>query len=73
MPTVGKALESPFFTPFVVPARITVRELLASAKLRREGILRRVTRMAVMGGVALAQAVWRKTILEAEEGTMAVA
>ena len=70
MPIVGKALESPFFDPFVVPAQITVRELLASARQRRESILKRVVRMAELGGAPLAQAVWDKTIKEVAEGTM---
>ena len=47
-----------------------VRELLASARQRRESILERVVRMAELGGVPLAQAVWDKTIKEVAEGTM---
>ena len=54
----------------MVPAQITVRELLASARQRRESILKRVVRMAELGGVPLAQAVWDKTIKEVAEGTM---
>ena len=69
MPIVGRALESPFFDPFVVPAQITVKELLAAAKLRREDFLRLV-RITELGGAPLAQAVWNKTIKEVEKGTM---
>lgn len=63
MPIVGRALESPFFNPFVVPAQ------LAAAKLRREDFLRLV-RITELRGAPLAQAVWNKTIKEVEEGTM---
>ena len=51
MPIVGKALESPFFYPYHVPASITVAELLKSSPLRRQVTLRRVKTMAESGGL----------------------
>ena len=42
MPIVGEASTSPFFDPFIIPAQLTVKELLATARQRR--------RAALMGG-----------------------
>eukprot|EP00435_Cladocopium_sp_Y103_P037180 s3539_g9.t2 len=71
MPIVGKALESPFFHPYHVPAAITVAELLKTSPLRRASTLRRVKLMAQSGGDDMAQAIWKKTLKEVAAGTMA--
>ena len=71
MPIVGRALESPFFLRYHVPAAVTVAELLQSSPLRRPVALRRVKLMAEAGGHDMAEAIWRKTIKEVETGSMA--
>eukprot|EP00435_Cladocopium_sp_Y103_P040890 s1234_g11.t1 len=70
MPIVGKALESPFFYSYHVPATVTVAELLKSAPLRRSSTLRRVKTMAESGTAEMAQAIWKKTLKEVDAGTM---
>eukprot|EP00435_Cladocopium_sp_Y103_P057422 s371_g19.t1 len=70
MPIVGKALESPFFYPFHVPAAVTIAELLKSAPLRRSSTLKRVRTMAESGSSEMADAIWRKTLKEVDAGTM---
>eukprot|EP00435_Cladocopium_sp_Y103_P009343 s2629_g2.t1 len=70
MPIVGRALESPFFHPYHVPAAITVAELLKSAPLRRANTLKRVRVMAQSGGEDMANAIWTKTMKEVAAGTM---
>lgn len=70
LPIVGRALESPFFEPYVVPAAISVRELLTTAKSRRAAAIRRVTFMAQKGSPAQAEAIYKKTIKEVAQGTM---
>ena len=71
MPIVGKALESPFFYPYRVPASITIAELLKTSPLRRPLALKRVKMMAEAGGIQMAQAIWDKTLKEVRAGTMA--
>eukprot|EP00435_Cladocopium_sp_Y103_P020951 s4039_g5.t1 len=68
MPIVGKALESPFFYSYHVPAAVTVAELLKSAPLRRSSTLRRVKTMAESGTAEMAQAIWKKTLKEVDAG-----
>jgi hypothetical protein len=70
MPIVGKALESPFFHSYQVPATITVSELLSSAPRRRAGTLKRVKLMGRTGGAEMAKAIWKKTMKEVKAGTM---
>ena len=70
MPIVGKALESPFFHSYQVPATITVSELLSSAPRRRAGTLKRVKLMGRTGGAEMAKAIWKKTMKDVKAGTM---
>eukprot|EP00435_Cladocopium_sp_Y103_P071893 s30_g38.t1 len=70
MPIVGRALESPFFEEYHVPASITLAELLKTAPARRGSVLGRVRMMGRMGGPELAEAIWRKTMKEVAKGTM---
>ena len=71
MPIVGEALTSPFFEPHHIPAAITVKELLSTARQRRRGTMRRVAFMAAEGGEAQARAIYDKTLKEVAAGTMA--
>ena len=71
MPIVGKALESPFFHPYHVPASVTVAELLSSSPRRRPGTLKRVKLMGQAGGDTMARAIWEKTLKEVAAGSMA--
>eukprot|EP00435_Cladocopium_sp_Y103_P053256 s448_g17.t1 len=71
MPIVGEALQSPFFEPKVIPAAVTVRELLASAPKRRKATLERIRFMAQKGSKAQAEAIYAKTLKEVQQGTMA--
>ena len=71
MPIVGPALESPFFEKHEVPAEISIRELLASTKVRRKHALRRVEYMASLGSPEQAAAIYTKTLKEVQKGTMA--
>lgn len=70
-PIVGRALESPFFQPYEVPATVTVAELLATAKQRRQSVIRRVVFMGKKGGVEQAAAIHAKTLKEVAQGSMA--
>lgn len=70
MPIIGDALESPFFEPYSVPATIAIRDLLATAPQRRKDLLRRVSSMSRAGGKAMAEAIWKKTMKEVNEGSM---
>ena len=70
IPIVGKALESPFFDEYVVPASITIKELLASAPTRRTSMIKRIKTMATAGSSDLSSAIWSKTLKEVEQGTM---
>ena len=70
MPIIGDALESPFFKPYSVPATIAIRDLLATAPQRRKDLLRRVSSMSRAGGKAMAEAIWKKTMKEVNEGSM---
>ena len=70
MPIVGKALESPFFHEYKVPAAITVEELLRTAPRRRRDAIARVKYMAKLGSKLQAQTIYTKTIKEVTMGTM---
>ena len=70
MPIVGPALESPFFERHEIPAEISVRELLASSKQRRQHALKRVEYMAKLGTPEQAVAIYTKTLKEVSKGTM---
>ena len=70
LPIVGKALESPFFDKYVVPASISIKELLASSPTRRTSIVKRIKTMAASGSSDLSLAIWNKTLKEVEQGSM---
>ena len=70
MPIVGPALESPFFERHEIPAEISVRELLASSKQRRQHALKRVEYMAKLRTPEQAVAIYTKTLKEVSKGTM---
>lgn len=70
MPIVGKALTSPFFYPYEVPARLTLSELLSKVASQRSSLMKRVARMASAESPQLQEAIWRKTMKEVEQGTM---
>ena len=71
MPIVGTALTSPFFLPYEVPAQISITELMKTMGRNREGLIRRVERMAQTETIALQEGIWKKTLKEVEQGTMA--
>ena len=70
MPIVGPALESPFFEQHEIPAELSVKELLASSRLRRQHALRRVEFMAKLGTPEQASAIYTKTLKKVQKGTM---
>ena len=70
MPIVGEALRSPFFEPKVVPAVVTVKELLSSAARRRQGTLERIKYMSRKGSRRQAEAIYAKTLKEVAQGSM---
>eukprot|EP00435_Cladocopium_sp_Y103_P013062 s2693_g3.t1 len=71
MPIVGEALQSPFFEPKVVPAAVTLQELLSTASRRRNATLEKIRYMAKKGSEDQAQAIYRKTLKEVAQGSMA--
>ena len=70
MPIVGRALESPFFLPYEVPASISVSELLKSCRSLRPRLISRVERMAFQEPHEQNLAIWEKTLREVKEGSM---
>lgn len=70
MPIVGDALESEFFIPYLVPASVSLKELLRTAERRRGDTLRRIARMAESSGLDTAVAIFEKTKKEVKQGTM---
>ena len=70
MPIVGDALESEFFIPYLVPASVSLKELLRTAERRRGDTLRRIARMAELSGLDTAVAIFEKTRKEVKQGTM---
>lgn len=70
MPIVGEALESNFFDKYVVPASVSISELLLTAEKRRTETMRRIARMAELSGLDTARAIYEKTRKEVVQGTM---
>lgn len=70
MPIVGRALESPFFLPYEVPASMSVSELLKSCRSLRPRLVSRVERMASQEPLEQNLAIWEKTLKEVKEGSM---
>ena len=71
LPIVGEALESPFFDDYVVPASIGIKELISTAPTRRQATIKRIKVMAESGSSQLALAIWKKTLKEVDQGSMA--
>ena len=70
MTIVGPALTSPFFTDFSVPSSISIKELVSTARERRERTTRRIERMGRDSDGDLARAIYAKTLKEVKAGTM---
>lgn len=73
-PIVGRALEPPFSHPYEVPAAISVAELLATAKKRRQAVIQRVKFMVrKVGRPKLLPfiSIYAKTLKEVAQGSMA--
>ena len=70
LPIVGPADESPFFEPLVVPAKLTVPQLLLGAPARRARIVARIEVDATHAKPELLSAVFNKTMAEVEEHKM---
>lgn len=67
-PDSWQALEPPFFHPYEVPAAISVAELLATAKKRRQAVVQRVKFMGEKGGEAQALAIYIHLCQDLEGG-----
>ena len=70
LPIVGPADESPFFEPLLVPAKLTVSQLLLGAPARRIRIVARIEVDATHAKPELLSAVFNKTMSEVEEHKM---
>ncbi len=70
LPIIGDALCSPFFEEHVVPAQITVEELLRSTTRRRPGTMHRIAKMAEASSPELNSAIWEKAVKEVRQGSM---
>ena len=66
LPIVGPADTSPFFTDFVVPAKISIGDLLLGAPARRKCIVAKVMADAKRNKSVLLEAVAHKTMKEVE-------
>lgn len=67
---LGPAQESPFFTPFDVPPKMTWGEFHSSKRQRSLELIERVKRMSDLGGQEMAKAIWKKTQKEIDAGSM---
>ena len=67
---MGPALESPFFEEFSVPPSITIRELVATSRSRRDLMAKRIERMGRDSDSRMAEAIYAKTLKEVKAGTM---
>ena len=67
LPIVGQASESPFFTPGEVPPKMSVLQLLQTAKARRGKIIASMQKQGSGGDLEAAKKVYDKTL---EEVTM---
>lgn len=67
---LGPAQQSPFFTPFDVPPKLTWGEYQATKRQRSLDLIRRVKRMSELGGQEMAAAIWKKTQKEIDVGSM---
>jgi len=70
VPIVGEALRSPFFEEHLIPAQITVEELLSTSQRRRPGTLYRIKKMAESSSAEMNKAIWEKAIKEVRQGSM---
>eukprot|EP00434_Breviolum_minutum_P003086 symbB.v1.2.002716.t1/scaffold148.1/size298184/5 len=68
---LGPAQESPFFTPFDVPPKMTWGEFHSTKRQRSSELIERVKRMSdLLGGQEMAKAIWKKTQKEIDAGSM---
>ena len=70
LPIIGPADESPFFEPMIVPAKLTINQLLKEAPARRSRIIERIEQDALRAKSELLQAVFDKTMAEVDENKM---
>ena len=70
MTIVGPALISPFFTEFLIPSSISIKELVSTAASRREQTVRRIEKMGKESESGLAESIYAKTLKEVRAGTM---
>jgi len=73
LPIVGKADESPFFHPYVVPAKISVSELLQRVRKNTDMLEAKILAEGKSSPKELVQKVFEKTQKEVETGTMSAA
>ena len=66
----GRASCSPFFTEFEEPQKVQFSEFLATAKRRSSLAVRKTEFMAKQGGKDMADAIWKKVLVEIDEGSL---
>ena len=66
----GRASCSPFFSEFEEPQKVRISEFLATAKRRSSLAVRKTEFMAQQGGKDMADAIWKKVLVEMDEGSL---
>ena len=64
----GPAQESPFFTPFDVPPKMSWGEFHSTTRQRSLELIERVKRMTDLGRHEMASAIWKKTQKKIDAG-----
>ena len=67
---MGDALESPFFNEYIVPAEISLSQLLRTAPSRRDSLRKRIKRMAESSDAEMAVSIYHNSWKEVKSGTM---
>lgn len=67
---LGPASQSEFFEPFECTPTMSEKEFYSGLRERSEEMVKRVEKMAKLGGKELSVAIWEKTQKEVEKGTM---
>ena len=67
---LGPASQSNFFEPFECIPNMSEEEFYSGLRVRSEEMVKRVEKMAKLGGKELSVAIWEKTQKEVEKGTM---
>lgn len=67
---LGRASESPFFTPFEVRPTLSWKTFIATLESRSKEMIRRVESMGRSASRDLSKAIWTKTLKEVSGGTM---